>query len=146
MRNIMIFVSKIFRPRLSCPEKLCVLQCYEQRYLIRVVADPHTEVYGITGHMQKRAVTKGSYAMSSRHNLDIYGMNACCEFDKISCSFRLALRTFVIYVNLDLDISLVCQMKAEVKKGEKWKTCFCFQLLKVVQILPSSEILSLIHI
>ena len=60
--------------------------------------------------------------MSSRHNLDIYDMNACCEFDKISCSIFLALRTFV---NLDLEISLVCQTKAEVKKGERWKTCFC---------------------
>ena len=63
--------------------------------------------------------------MSSRHNLDIYGMNACCEFDKISCSIFLALRTFVIFVNLDLEISLVCQTKPEVKKGERWKTCFC---------------------
>ena len=25
----------------------------EQRYIIRVVADPHTEVYGITAHIQK---------------------------------------------------------------------------------------------
>ena len=55
--------------------------------------------------------------MSSRHNLDIYGMNACCEFDKISCNICLALRTFVIFVNLDLEISLVCQTKAELKEG-----------------------------
>ena len=63
--------------------------------------------------------------MSSRHNLDIYGMDVCCEYEKISCSFCLALRTFVIFVNLDLEISLVCQTNAEVKKGERWKTCFC---------------------
>ena len=44
--------------------------------------------------------------MSSRHNLDIYGMDVCCEYEKISCSFCLALRTFVIFVNLDLEISL----------------------------------------
>ena len=79
----------------------------------------------------------GSYAMSSRHNLDIYGMNACCEFDKISCSICLALRTFVIFVNLDLEISLVCQTKAEVKKGERWKNLF---LLLAAQSCPNPAI------
>ena len=58
--------------------------------------------------------------MSCHHNLDIQGMDARCEFDKISCSIRLALRTLVIFVNLELDISLLCLTKAEVKKGERW--------------------------
>ena len=75
--------------------------------------------------------------MSSRHNLYIHGMNACCEFDKISCSICLALRTFVIFVNLDLEISLVCQTNAEVKKGERWKNLF---LLLAAQSCPNPAI------
>ena len=53
--------------------------------------------------------------MSSHHNLDILGMDACCEFDKISCSICLALRTFVIFAKFDLEISLLCRTRADVK-------------------------------
>ena len=65
---------------------------YEQRYVIRVVADPHTEVYGITAHIQKIELllkNDGNYWELCNEPSPYFryvGMDACCKFDIISCS------------------------------------------------------------
>ena len=66
------------------------------------------------------------------------GYGACCEFDKISCSIRLTLRTFVIFINLDSEVSLVRQTRAEGQKGRKVESLF---LLLAAKSRPNPTIL-----
>ena len=68
--------------------------------------------------------------------------NHWSSFLYISCIICLALRTFVMFGNFDLEMSLVCKTKAELKERREVGNLVLLLAAKAIQILPSCEILS----